>query len=303
MAIVTDSKSPLLPRLRGMHLFGFDGAPCSQRVSFVLAEKGLRRARTVRWNSTANADCDAAPGTYVFRPVSLVRKEHLSPEYAMLQPNMVVPALVHEGVLHNESMDIIDYLEERWPAPRLLPEAPDALALTHELIKLGKELHVSVRYVSFHWGLGRLGRIGKQHEKIIGDLERKNSPERLLDFYRRYNDNAIDEATFLTHLRALEASWGAQEQRLRSDNRPFLTGGQFTRADVMWAIKVLRIYECGYPFANNFPALHAWYQRVSARPGFQQGVLAPHRAMHRAFRVKATIERWLGGGIAKVAAA
>jgi len=48
MPLIESSSSPLVPRLRGLHLFGFDGAPCSQRVSFTLAEKGVARARSVR---------------------------------------------------------------------------------------------------------------------------------------------------------------------------------------------------------------------------------------------------------------
>ncbi len=44
MALIENPKSKLVPQLKGLHFFGFDGAPCSQRVSFALAEKGLNRA-------------------------------------------------------------------------------------------------------------------------------------------------------------------------------------------------------------------------------------------------------------------
>jgi glutathione S-transferase len=301
VAIVERPRSALVPRLRGLHLFGFDGAPCSQRVSFALAEKGIRRARSVRWDSDAEETLTAAAGTYLFRPVSLPRKEHLSDGYAAIQPNMVVPAFVHDGTLHIESMDIVDAIDRTWPEPALMPADPECARLALELVELGKSLHVSVRYVSFHWGLGRLGRIGTDHEETIRRLERSDSPEQLLEFYQRYNRGAIDAATFLRHLHALESGWGAQEQRLRADGRPFLTGSTFSRADMIWAIKVLRIFECGYPFRERFPSLYEWFLRVRARPGFQQGVLGPNRMAHRLFRVKAAVERLLGAGIARVA--
>ena len=302
MPRIDTPRSSLTPRLRGLHLFGFDGAPCSQRVSFALAEKGLRRARSERWHDARTAACEAPPGSYMFRPVSLIRKQHLTPEYAAIQPNMVVPALVHDGQVVIESMDIIEYLDELVPAPALVPTDASECALMHELIDLGKRLHVSVRYVSFHWGLGRLGRIGRQDEARIAELERADSPEKLLHFYQRYNRDSIDEATYLEHLRALESGWGAQDARLAGDGRPFLTGATFSRADILWAAKVLRIFECGYPFAARFPHLHAWFERVQARPGFQAGVQEPNQTMHRIFRFKSTLERVVGGGLARVAA-
>jgi glutathione S-transferase len=198
-------------------------------------------------------------------------------------------------------MDIVDFLDARWPQPALVPADATARDLMERLIEQGKALHVSVRYVSFHWGLGRLGRIGAAEEATIASLERSDSPEQLLAFYQRYNRGTIDEGTFLGHLAALEAGWGEQEDRLRGDGRPYLTGAQFSRADILWAVKMQRIVECGYPFAARFPQLHAWYRRMQARPGFRQGVLGPNLATHYIFRFKAAVENLLGMGIARAA--
>lgn len=301
MPEVPNPPSPLVPNLEGVHFFGFDGAPCSQRVAFALAEKGLKRARRVRWDDAAPAACAAPENGYVWRPVSLIKKQHLSEAYAQIQPNMVVPALVHDGRLVIESMDIVRYVDETWPHNPLVPSEPARAALTEELVALGIRLHVSVRYVSFHWGLGRIGKIGREHEQTIERLERDGSPEQLAAFYARFNRDAIDEGTFLGHLQDLERGWAEQEARL-ADGRPFLTGDTFTKADIIWAIKVLRIFECGYPFARNFPHLDAWFGRIRRREGFRAGVMNHHRLMSHAFRVKAAVERLLGGGIARAAA-
>jgi glutathione S-transferase len=284
-------------KLRGVHLFGFDGAPCSQRVSFALAEKGLVRGDTVPWASDAPSTLVARDGSYTFRQVSLIRQEHLSDAYAAIQPNMVVPALVHDGALHVESMDIIDYLDTCWPANPLTPTEPDRRRLCEDLVTLGKSLHVSVRYVSFRWGLKGLGKIDAAHEAELRKLEREGSPEQLVAFYSRFNRDAIDADTYLQHLRALESGWGEQNARLAADGRPFLTGATFSKADIIWAIKVLRILECGYPFADHFPALDSWFRRVRERPAFRDGVMRRHRAMSLAFRAKAALENLLGLGI------
>ena len=47
MAGIENPPNLLVQKLQGVHLFAFDAAPCFQRVSFALAEKGLKRARKV----------------------------------------------------------------------------------------------------------------------------------------------------------------------------------------------------------------------------------------------------------------
>ncbi len=303
MPEISKPASPLIPQLRGVHLFHFEGAPCAQRVRFGLAEKGLERGIEVPWDSDAANTLVAEPGTWASRHVSLIKKQHLTPAYAAIQPHMVVPALVHDGRLYVESMDILDYLDQVWPENPLMPEDPDTARHARELIEWGKKLHVSVRFVSFRWGLGRLGRIGAKAERTLSQLEVKDSPEKLMDFYSRYDRGKIEEATFLEHLAALENGYASLDGLLEKDGRPFLTGPAFSSADIIWSIKVLRIHECGYPFERNFPALFDWYLRVSQRPGFQQGVMARHARMSRAFRIKAAFENLLGRGLRGVSAA
>ncbi len=299
MALIENPASPLVSRLEGFHLFGFDAAPCSQRVSFALAEKGLLRGRRVKYLADSPRDLVAAEGTYTFRHVSLIRHDNLTAEYAAIQPNMVVPALVHDGRLHIESMEIIRYLDEVRSGSRLLPDDPERATLCAELIERGKTLHVSVRHVTFHWSLGKLGKTNKAIQDRARELEQEGSPEQLADFYRQFNDDAIAVETFVHHLNELEAGYAEQNARLEADGRPFLTGDTFTAADIIWAIKVLRLTECGYPFGQHFPALSAWFSRVEQRPGYQDGVMDNHRFFHHAFRFKSRLEHWFGGGISR----
>ncbi len=297
MARIEHPKSPLIAKLRGVHLFHFEGAPCAQRVRFALAEKGLIRGQEVPWNADTPASLEASRDTWVSRHVSLIKKHHLTDEYAAIQPNMVVPALVHDGRLYVESMEIIEYLDETWRPNPLMPTDPNAAALARSLVEEGKRLHVSVRYVSFRWGLGRFGKLNAKEEETLRRLEPVGSPEELAGFYGRYDRGTIAEETFHEHLDALERGYAALEELLTGDGRPFLTGKAFSVADIIWAIKVLRIHECGYPFQRNFPALFAWFARVSQRRGFQDGVMQRHRTLNRAFRVKSTIENMLGVGL------
>jgi glutathione S-transferase len=297
MARIDVPKSVLVPKLQGLHLFHFDPAPCAQRVRFALAEKGLRRGREERWDADSPHSVRDEPGGWVSRHVSLIRKDHLTDNYAAIHPHMVVPALVHDGRLHIESMDIVRYIDETWPHNRLFPEDPAAAELADALVERGKKLHVSVRYVSFRWGLGRLGKIGVREEAFLRKLEQKESPEQLFAFYSRYNRDTIDQGTYDSHLRALEEGYGWLERLLESDGRPFLTGNTFSFADIIWSCKVLRISECGYPFRRNFPAVFAWYEHVSRRPAFRDGVMHGHHAMSKAFQFKAGLDNLFGRGL------
>jgi maleylacetoacetate isomerase/maleylpyruvate isomerase len=57
--------------------------------------------------------------------VDLAKDEQLSPEYRAVNPEKVVPALIDgEGPALVQSLAILEYLEEQYPAPGILPKAP-----------------------------------------------------------------------------------------------------------------------------------------------------------------------------------
>lgn len=45
--------------------------------------------------------------------------EHMTEEYQSIHPNGLVPAMLHDGQVIIESIDIIDHLYERFPEPPL----------------------------------------------------------------------------------------------------------------------------------------------------------------------------------------
>jgi len=292
-----NTKSSLVPLLSGLHLFHFDGAPCAQRVRFALAEKGLVRGREVKFAADDPQALTGEHGAWVSRSVSLVKKEHLTPVYAQIQPNMVVPALVHDGRLYTESMDIIEYLDEAFGGEPLVPRDSQLRSDAIALVELGKQLHVSIRYVTFHWGFGRLGKLKAAEEAQLRELVALGpDEENLVEFYSRYDQDSIPDEVYIQHLTDLYQAFAALEQRF-VDGRKFLTGDSLSIADVIWAMKVMRLDECGYPFATRHPQVLAWFIRIRNRPAFQQGVMSNHRGMNRAFRIKSRVENALGIGL------
>lgn len=301
MAHIENPASELVGKLEGLHLFHFDGAPCAQRVRFALREKGLERGRELRFDDDSPAARRGEAGRWVSRRVSLVRKDHMTPTYAAIHPNLVVPALVHDGQLHLESMEIIEYLDEAFGGAPLVPKRDSAVARdAAELTRLGEALHRSVRFVTFRWGLRSLGRLNAKEERNLKKLLLdQRDEERLISFYEGYDRGSsaggFPHEVYVEHLEKLNAAFRELDQRF-DDGRAFLTGEELTMADVLWAMKALRLTECGYPFAL-FPAVLAWFERIASRPAFREGVMAKHRLMHGAFRAKARVEDLLGVGL------
>lgn len=82
-----------------------------------------------RWRSSASYRVRIALNlkglTYEYVPLDLDKKraDQHRPEYRRVNPQGVVPSLeLDNGVILMQSMAIVEYLEEAWPEPHLLPE-------------------------------------------------------------------------------------------------------------------------------------------------------------------------------------
>ncbi|KAH7986807.1 hypothetical protein HPB51_026603 [Rhipicephalus microplus] len=86
-------------------LYSYFRSSCAYRVRIALAWK--------------NVD-------YEYKAVNLIKDggEQHSAEYMKVNPMEQVPALVHNGETFTQSLAIIEYLEEKFPEPRLLPRDP-----------------------------------------------------------------------------------------------------------------------------------------------------------------------------------
>lgn len=54
--------------------------------------------------------------------VHLRRGDHRKPEYAAVNPQALVPTLLDDGELLTQSLAIMEYLDEKYPGPPLLPK-------------------------------------------------------------------------------------------------------------------------------------------------------------------------------------
>jgi maleylpyruvate isomerase len=100
-----------------MKLYTFFRSSASYRVRIALNLKGL---------------------DYEQAPIHLRRGggEQLKPAYKAINPQALVPALEDDGQVFSQSLAIIEYLEERYPKPPLLPSDAAARAVVRSMALL-----------------------------------------------------------------------------------------------------------------------------------------------------------------------
>lgn len=79
---------------------------------------------------------------YEYVPVDLRTEEHLKASFKAINPQGLVPALVTDDVTLTQSPAIIEWLEERYPTPPLLPGDPDSRARVRAMAAIiGCDVH------------------------------------------------------------------------------------------------------------------------------------------------------------------
>jgi maleylacetoacetate isomerase len=79
-----------------------------------------------------------------YRPhyVSLPKMEHRDQAYRALNPQGLVPVLVEDGRSYVQSLAIIEYLDETYPEPPLMPKGADARAYVRAFSQvIGCDIH------------------------------------------------------------------------------------------------------------------------------------------------------------------
>ena len=123
-----------------MKLYNFFRSGTSHRLRIALRLKGV---------------------AYEYVAVDLRRSEHLAADYATLNPQKLVPTLLTDEGALVQSPAIIEWLEERYPQPPLLPAAPLDRAGVRALAAIvGCDIHPlnnrrALEYLREHFGAGK----------------------------------------------------------------------------------------------------------------------------------------------------
>ena len=239
---------------QGVHVLHFMGSSCSQKLRIFL------NLKKIPWQS---------------HPIDLPSNENMQSWFLGINPRGLVPVLVHDGAVHIESNDIIQYLEERFPTPQLIPAGHEneiAALLKHE-----DDLHLDLRTLSFRFVFAPPGppKPAAALESYIahgGTVQGVKDHEKQvqIEFWQRAAREGFTDAQARASALKFRAEFDALDKTLAK--QPYLMGDHLSVLDIAWLIYEHRLSLAGYPFERLHPHVHAWAERLRAMPEFANEV-------------------------------
>jgi glutathione S-transferase len=218
---------------------------CSQRVRFVLHAKGI---------------------AFIERRLDLFAGDQLRPEYLELNPNGVVPTLVHDGHVIIDSSVIMEYLEEVFgPEPPLVPEDPVERAAMRSLIRYIDEIPTpAIRVPSYQTAFLRHFRSMSEAE-FLALAEAK--PLRK-DFLLRMGRTGFPAAEVEEAEDRLRRALRRMSDAIRRHGGPWLLK-DLTLADVAIMPVLIRMEDIGMAsFWHDMPEIERWLELIKQQPAF-----------------------------------
>jgi glutathione S-transferase len=240
---------------KGLHILHFTGSSCSQKLRVFLNLKG------VPWQS---------------HPIDLPGHENFQPWFLGINPRGLVPVLIDDGAVHIESNDIIQYLEKKYPTPKLIPAGHEdevAALLKHE-----DDLHLDLRTLSFRFVFAPPGppkpaaALDSYRANGTGTVRGAKDPEKQvqIEFWQRAaREGFTDERARASALK-FRSEFDALDKTLAKQT--YLLGEDLSVLDVAWLIYQNRLSLAGYPFERLHPHVHAWAERLRAMPAFAKEI-------------------------------
>jgi|SoiMethySBSTD1v2_1073268.scaffolds.fasta_scaffold104441_3 glutathione S-transferase len=194
-----------------LKLYDFPMSPRARKPRIVLAEKGLQ---------------------YEKINVDITKDEQKKPEYLAINPYGKVPALQDNGINVYESTIIMEYLNDKYPTPQLLPIDPGQRARARVLMHYGDN--------PYDGALGTI--VGQVFFKPKGQADQEVIAKAKQDL------NACFER--------LERELGSQD---------YLLGSQFTLADICFITWAPLFGPLQIEIPNHCSRVQTWFKRMQER--------------------------------------
>jgi len=204
--------------------------------------------------------------------VHVHRGEQFTAEYRQLNPNAVVPTLLHDGRPIIESTIIVEYLEDTFPVPALLARDPYQRAMARLWMKkVDDYLHVACNALTFAIAFRPI-------------LLRKRTRDELEARFAAIPDPGTRERQRQSVLLGLEAPQvgaalrgydkflGEMEEALAQS--PYLAGDSYSLADIAATPYVNRASMLALDgvLLKERPRVLQWFGRIRDRASFQAAI-------------------------------
>ena len=234
----------------GLELYHGLPSTCSKKVRLVLYEKGI---------------------PFHSHLMDLRKFEQHRPEYLRLNPNGVVPTLVHDGRAIVESSVIMEYLDDAFPKTPLRPKDPLGRAAVRQWMKFSDDVAYQAVYAPT-WMI-----LNREAMKNLSAAEREQVLARIPSEDRRKRWQDVTTNGFPHEV--LEAA--AEKMRFclarcetALSQSPWLAGAQLSLADyaVLPFIDRIRNLRPEWLEPPLYPHLNGWYARLKLRPAFAKAL-------------------------------
>jgi glutathione S-transferase len=246
-----------------LKLYHHPVSTCSQKVRLALAEKNLGfDQHIIDWS----------------------KLEHLSDWYLAINPNGVVPTLVHDGVYIVDSSVICEYLEEAFPERPIAPPDPRGRAAMRAWMRYFEEVPtVAIRIPSFNKLFVKPLKVDRTAAEFEAMTDRMPLRKQ---FYRQMTETGFSDQATRDSMERLRKTLERVDGAL-ADGRPWLLGEQYTIADMVLVPSVVRMSDLGLGETwADLPRIQAWFDRVQARPSFATAYVPHSRVNPAAYDLK-----------------
>ncbi len=222
---------------------------CSFKVRLCLEEKGLE------WQS---------------ENINLMMFENLAPEYLEVNPNGLVPTLIHNDRTIFESSIINEYLDGVFPDTPLRPTDEFDLARMRYWVGIEEEhLFKAVRPASLNLIMKNIFQ-SMTEEELNAHLAR-HPKQHLVGRLKKMFTEPVDQGAIDKSRQMLRGTFQKMNKELAK--QPWLAGSTYSLADIAAAPVIDRVLLL--QFSDLWEDLHAmqdWVARLSSRPAYQRAL-------------------------------
>ncbi len=233
-----------------IELYHADMSTCAQKVRLLLAEKELE------WTGHL---------------LNLRHRDQHNPDYLKLNPNGVVPTLVHDGIVVIESTVICEYLDDAFPMPPARPAAAAERARMRLWTKwLDEVLHfyTGVLSGSIAFRFQHLARPADELRAYIEGIPDAKRRQR----QREQIELGMDAPQFAEAVHVFEKFLTDLQAQL--EKTEWMAGGSYSLAEIGYTPYLIRLDELQlWSWMDKRPRITELYERIKARPNFKAGYL------------------------------
>ena len=251
----SDIKTKEILDWKGVHHLNYQFSACSMKTRIYLNLKKI---------------------PFTSHQINLSAGENFSEWFQGINPRSLVPVLIHDGEVHIESNDILEYLEGCFKESPLIPENMEEKI--KELLKFEDNLHVDIRNITFKFLVPRFLNKGKSVQPkaknkatLNGELDSMDDVNRnFWEHYEKYGITDEDASRSLIRFRT-----ALEDLNDQLEDSPYILGAELSLVDIAWFIYATRIQHANYPLQRLHPNVSGWYERLYANVLFRKEVRRP----------------------------